>query len=500
MARRAVIGLALAVTFSIGIGVGRLALPVVGDTGATAPNPSAVTGVGFGLIREAWDTLHKEYVGARDLKDQDLIYGAITGMTQAVGDTGHTSFLTPRERADRASDLSGSYVGIGVRIDVAADKLPLIVGVFRGSPAEKAGLVGGPEIIEVATFRAGGGDDGSGDRAMIDGRIVRDNVYGSIEEDAERRDFTVNALYYAIEDFSVRDFVGGFADVENRLLRLIGDPEARYREDPVRMLRAIRLATKLGFEIEAATAAQIPRLAGLLADASPARLFDESLKLLLGGHAEASVAALDRFGLLDTVLPATAMALRAPDQNHLRRLLDAALAQTDRRVREDRSVSPAFLFAALLWPAVVPRFQAALAAGHETQVAWGVACDGVLIEQVRRAALPRRISTPMLEIWQLQSRFEHLQRKRVVRLLEHPRFRAAYDFLALRADFEPEAATLFAFWRDVEGKPESVDGALRRVAEAHADDETAASDPRRRRRRGGRGRRREGAPTSDVPA
>lgn len=358
-----------------------------------------------------------------------------------------------------------------------------------------AHVIFGPEIIEVATFRAGG-DDGSGDRAMVDGRIVRDNVYGSIEEDAERRDFTANALYYTIEDFSVRDFVGGFADVEKRLLRLIGDPEARYREDPVRMLRAVRLATKLDFEIEAKTAAPIPRLAGLLVDASPARLFDELLKLLLGGHSEASVGALDRFGLLEAVLPATAQALRVPAQQPLRRLLDAALAQTDRRVREERSVSPAFLFAALLWPAVVPRFQASLAAGHETQVAWGIAADEVLIEQVRRAALPRRISTPMLEIWQLQSRFEHLQRKRVVRLLEHPRFRAAYDFLALRADVEPEAAALFAFWRDVEGKPESVDVALRRVAEVSGD--TAA--PRKRRRRGGRGRRPQDSPRTETPA
>ncbi len=416
----------------------------------------------------------------------------------------------------RDAGFAGYLVGGAVRdllvgiqpkdFDVATDARPEQVRqLFRncrliGRRFRLAHVIFGPEIIEVATFRAGGGDDVVGDRSMVDGRIVRDNVYGTIEEDAERRDFTVNALYYAIEDFSLRDFVGGFADIEKKQLRLIGDPEARYREDPVRMLRAIRLATKLGFEIEAATAAQIPRLAGLLADASPARLFDESLKLLLGGHAEASVAALVRFGLLDAVLPATASALRAPGQDHLRRLLDAALAQTDQRVREDRSVSPAFLFAALLWPAVVPRFHAAVAAGHDVQVAWGIAADEVLIEQVRRAALPRRISTPMLEIWQLQSRFEHLQRKRVLRLLEHPRFRAAYDFLALRADFEPEAATLYAFWRDVEGKPASVDVALRRAADAHSDEPSDLPGPRKRRRRGGRGRRREGAPTSDVPA
>ncbi len=399
-------------------------------------------------------------------------------------------------------------VGIGPKdFDIATNARPEQVRhLFRncrliGRRFRLAHVIFGPEIIEVATFRAGG-DDGSGDRSVVDGRIVRDNVYGSIEDDAERRDFTANALYYSIEDFSVHDFVGGFGDVERRILRLIGDPEARYREDPVRMLRAVRLATKLGFTIEEQSAEPISRLASLLADASPARLFDESLKLLLGGHARESVRMLERFGLLDAVLPATAIALREPGRDPHRQLVDAALAQTDQRLREERSVSPAFLFAALLWPAVVPRFEAAIAQGHETQVAWGIAADEVLIEQVRRVALPRRFSTPMIEIWQLQSRFEHLQRKRVVRLLAHPRFRAAYDFLALRGEFEPEAAALHAFWHDVEGKPESVDLALRRVKGGPGGEAASEAAPRKRRRRGGRGRGKDATatPPTNIPA
>ncbi len=189
--------------------------------------------------------------------------------------------------------------------DVATDATPeQVKSLFRncrliGRRFRLAHVVYGREIIEVATFRAGGGDDIEGDRKVhADGRLLRDNIYGSIEEDAVRRDFTANALYYAIEDFSVRDYTGGYADVQAKLLRLIGDPEARYREDPVRMLRAARLAAKLGFTIEAATAEPIPRLAPLLAESAPARLFEETLKMFLSGHAVASFEMLEANGLL----------------------------------------------------------------------------------------------------------------------------------------------------------------------------------------------------------
>ena len=177
--------------------------------------------------------------------------------------------------------------------DVATDATPeQVKQLFRncrliGRRFRLAHVVFGREIIEVATFRANS-DDGSGDREVENGMLVRDNVYGSIEDDAVRRDFTCNALYYAIEDFSVRDYTGGFEDVLERRMKLIGDPEQRYREDPVRMLRAVRLAAKLNFEIDAATAEPIPRLASLLGEAAPARLFEEVLKLFLSGHGVAS--------------------------------------------------------------------------------------------------------------------------------------------------------------------------------------------------------------------
>ncbi|HEY4556120.1 MAG TPA: polynucleotide adenylyltransferase PcnB, partial [Lysobacter sp.] len=322
--------------------------------------------------------------------------------------------------------------------DVATDATPEQVrALFRncrliGRRFRLAHVVFGREIIEVATFRANA-DDGSGDRETHEGgRLLRDNVYGTIEEDAVRRDFTANALYYAIEDFSVRDYVGGFEDVSRRLLRLIGDPETRYREDPVRMLRAVRLAAKLDFEIEAATAAPIPHLAALLEEAAPARLFEECLKLFLSGHAVASFIGLERYGLLPALLPETAAALKSNRSGALRRMLLEGLAGTDRRIANDEPVSPAFLFALLLWPAYCRALMALQAGGMQPVEAQRRAADQVTLHQLSTIALPRRFSLPMQEIWLLQSRFSVRQRKRVFRLLSHPRFRAAFDFLALR--------------------------------------------------------------------
>src|SRR5690606_23296066 len=282
-----------------------------------------------------------------------------------------------------------------------------------------AHVVFGREIIEVATFRANT-DDGSGDRQLHeDGRLLRDNVYGTIEEDAVRRDFTANALYYAIEDFSVRDYVGGFEDVQNRVLKLIGDPETRYREDPVRMLRAIRLAAKLGFTIDPDTAGPIPGLAPLLREAAPARLFEECLKLCLSGHAEASFLGLERYGLLEVLFPESAQALRSNRSGALRRMLLAGLRNTDARVAAEEPVSPAFLFALLLWPAYCRALMALQAQGMHAAEAQRRAADRVTLHQLQVVALPRRFSLPMQEIWLLQSRFG--QRKRVGRLLAHPR-------------------------------------------------------------------------------
>ena len=373
--------------------------------------------------------------------------------------------------------------------DVATDATPeQVKALFRncrliGRRFRLAHVVFGREIIEVATFRAGGGndDDGNGDRQVHDdGRLLRDNIYGSIEEDAVRRDFTANALYYAIEDFSIRDYVGGYEDVLARRMRLIGDPETRYREDPVRMLRAVRLAAKLDFGIEAATAEPIPRLAGLLTEAAPARLFEECLKLFLSGHAVASFEGLERHGLLAVLLPETAEALKANRSGALRRMVVAGLANTDARVAREEPVSPAFLFALLLWPAYCRALMALQSQGMHAAEAQRRAADRVTLHQTHMIALPRRFSVPMQEIWLLQPRFS--QRKRVGRFIAHPRFRAAFDFLQLRQFASDEHAADIAYWRDeqdVEVAAGDEEG------DAASPDDIAAEEaaPRKRRRR-----------------
>ncbi len=340
--------------------------------------------------------------------------------------------------------------------DVATNATPeQVKSLFRncrliGRRFRLAHVVYGREIIEVATFRANE-DDGSGDRETVsEGRLSRDNVYGTIEDDAVRRDFTANALYYAIEDFSVRDYVGGFEDVQARVLKLIGDPEARYREDPVRMLRAVRLSSKLDFSIDAAAAEPIPRLAPLLAGSAPARLFDECLKMFMAGHAESSFLALERHGLLPVLFPETDKALLTNRNGSLRSTLMQALRSTDARVAEDKPVTPAFLFAALLWPAYCRELAVLQKSGVDPLVAQQRAADRVTLHQAERIALPRRFSLPMQEIWLLQPRFTQRLRKRVFRLLAHPRFRAAFDFLELRMGGSPEIADDVAFWREAQ--------------------------------------------------
>ena len=370
--------------------------------------------------------------------------------------------------------------------DVATDATPEQVrSLFRncrliGRRFRLAHVVFGREIIEVATFRANGGDDAEGDRQVhADGRLLRDNIYGSIEDDAVRRDFTANALYYAIEDFSVRDYVGGYADVQARLLRLIGDPEARYREDPVRMLRAARLAAKLGFSIEPATAEPLPRLAPLLADAAPARLFEETLKMFLSGHAVASFRLLEAHGLLAHLFPETAQALATNKSGALRRMLLEGLAGTDARVVAEQPVSPAFLYAVLLWPAYCRTLAMLQAQGMHPVEAQRRAADRVTLHQVGRTALPRRFSLPMQEIWLMQARFSQRQRKRVFRLLAHPRFRAAFDFLELRLVASDAHAEDVVFWRDAQSHPN--EAVVQQ--EALEDGEADAAAPRKRRRR-----------------
>ena len=381
--------------------------------------------------------------------------------------------------------------------DVATNATPdEVKRLFRncrliGRRFRLAHVVFGPEIIEVATFRGLGEEGGEGDRHIVDGRIVRDNIWGTIEEDAVRRDFRANALYYDISDFSVRDYVGGMQDLEDRALRLIGDPETRYREDPVRMLRAARLAAKLEMRIDAAAMAPFEALGPLLADAAPARLFDESLKMFLGGSGLKSFRMLEQCGLLKFLFPATARALKRGDQA-LRSLVEQGLANTDARIAEGKSVTPAFLFAVLLWGEVRDVAQHAIARGQEVTEAWARAAAQVVGEQCQRVAIPRRFTFTMEEIWSLQPRFEQIQRKRVFRLMTHPRFRAAFDFLLLRADESPAMRELGLWWAHAQQLPQDVLAAALPVSGGHAASDNVPMPaaprpprPRRRRRRPG---------------
>ncbi len=346
--------------------------------------------------------------------------------------------------------------------DVATNATPEEVKkLFRncrliGRRFRLAHVVFGPEIIEVATFRGTGEEDAAeGDRHIVDGRIVRDNVWGSIEEDAVRRDFRVNALYYDVSDFSVRDYVGGMQDVQDKVLHLIGDPATRYREDPVRMLRAARLAAKLGFRIDHKASAPFEELGPLLAEAAPARLFDESLKMFLSGNGLKSFRMLEQCGLLKFLFPVTARALQRGDEA-LRSLVEHGLANTDQRIAEGKSVTPAFLFAVLLWGEVRDLAHGWMATGMDGTEAWSRAAGRVVGEQCQRVAIPRRFTLTMEEIWSLQPRFEQLQRKRVFRLMTHPRFRAAFDFLLLRADESLAIRELGQWWAHAQQLPQEV--------------------------------------------
>ena len=316
----------------------------------------------------------------------------------------------------------------------------------------------GREVIEVATFRGLSDvddepdEDDGGERVMENGRLVRDNIYGSLEEDAIRRDFTINALYYSIEDFGIRDFVGGVEDIRQRRIRLIGDPRKRYQEDPVRMLRASRFAIKLDFDIAPDTLEPVAEMAGLLNEIPPARLFDEVLKLLMAGRGLKGFRHLEMLGLLAPLFPDT---VRCLQQGKGREVIEQSLANTDARIAEGKPVTPAFLFAALLWPVYHQYLDEALAEGLPPALASDKAADRTIERQINHIAIPRRFSAPMREIWRMQPRFERMEGKRVLRFVEHRRFRAAYDFLLLREHEDPSLADQVRFWTDIQQEPEA---------------------------------------------
>jgi poly(A) polymerase len=313
----------------------------------------------------------------------------------------------------------------------------------------------GREIIEVATFRSMGDDSAGGDRQMENGMILRDNIYGTIEEDAQRRDFTINALYYNIEDFSLVDYAGGLQDLRNGVLRLLGDPQQRYREDPVRMLRAVRFASKLGFVIDEACEEPLTQMAHLLEEVPAARLYEEVLKIFLGGHALDAFEKLRHYDLFGQLFPATEEALSHEDHEFPITLVNRGLANTDSRLQLQKPVTPAFLFAVLLWEPVRRLTESYEVQGLPTAQALQEASSEVLSRQAQRVSIPKRFSYPMRDIWHMQPRFLNRSGKRPQRLLTHPRFRAAYDFLLLRAEageVEQELADWWTAFQEANGQ------------------------------------------------
>ena len=307
----------------------------------------------------------------------------------------------------------------------------------------------GREIIEVATFRAAALAEHEDVSHDDEGRILRDNVYGTIEEDAWRRDFTCNALYYSIHDFSIWDYTGGFDDIRDRRLVLIGDPEVRLREDPVRMLRAIRFAAKLDFTIDPPVIEAIHHHAKLLANVPAARLFDEFLKLFQAGSAEKTFDLLRKHNLFGELFPATEQELREDDS--FMSFVREALRNTDRRVAEGKSVTPMFLIGVFL-AAPIRRVAAMMRAEEKMSESQsiGLASHEIVSQQLRRVAIPRRHTVPMREMLALQPRFEVMHGKRGLNLLEHKRFRAAYDFMMLQAEVGLVDEATARFWTEVQ--------------------------------------------------
>jgi poly(A) polymerase len=304
----------------------------------------------------------------------------------------------------------------------------------------------GREVIEVATFRGAGETKSDNQVLNNEGRLLRDNVYGTIEEDVWRRDFTVNALYYNIKDFSVVDYVGGMTDHKTSTLRLIGDPETRFREDPVRMLRAVRFVVKLGFKLHPDCEKSMHGAAELLSSIPAARLYDEVLKLFLSGYALQTFEMLRHYGLFQVLFPATESTLAVEENGFPRLLLIKALENSDNRIADGKTVTAYFLLAAFLWEPVQIRAKEKMARGMVEFVAYQDAANEVIARQMKSTALPRHITMAMREVWSLQPKFNVRTGSKPSRLITHPRFRAAYDFLLLRAETGGADPDLGQWW------------------------------------------------------
>jgi poly(A) polymerase len=449
-------------------------------------------------------------------------------ISRLLGRTGPRAAIREKARRYVASDLGvvkasaseaalrtcetlqkGGYqawiVGGGVRdlllglrpkdFDVATDATPdQVRTLFRrsrviGRRFQIVHVMFGRETIEVSTFRAIQNDAETDEH----GRVLRDNVWGSQPEDAARRDFTINALYYDPIADLILDFHDGVRDLKKRSLRIIGDPEQRFREDPVRMLRVARFVAKLGFTIEARTRAPIRSLAPLISNIPSARLFDEMLKLLVSGHAMACLHELRREGLHHGLLPMLDVILEQPDGE---RFVTTALERTDQRVLAGKPISPGFLFASLLWEPVRSRWQRALAAGESSIPALAMAIDEVFDQQATELAIQKRHMSDMREIWMMQPRFERRTGRTPYSLLEHLRLRAGYDFLLLRCDAGEMPAELGDWWTAFM----EADGTTRAEMIAQVAPSAGGGARKRRRRSSSRKRDESAAPSPGGPA
>lgn len=346
--------------------------------------------------------------------------------------------------------------------DVATDATPeQVKNLFR-----RARIVGrrfrivhvqfGREIVEVTTFRAHhnskSGQSKERSKRSQEGLLLRDNVFGSINDDAIRRDFTINALYYHPTDNTVYDYADGLADIASKTLRIIGESVTRYQEDPVRMLRAARFAARLGFTLDPDTAVAIKPSALLLASIPPPRLYDETIKLFMNGKALETWQQLEVYGLDQQLFPESAALLEG--NAFYRQFIAQALSNTDQRIDSGKHVTPAFLLAALLWPAVCEARQAFETKGETPVHALQRAAAEVIERQVSRLAIPKRFSMPMREIWEFQPRLHKRSGQQASRLITQARFRAAYDFLLLREQSGEDMGGLGRWWTEYQDADE----------------------------------------------
>ena len=389
--------------------------------------------------------------------------------------------------------------------DIATNATPeQIKALFRncrliGRRFRLAHIVFGRDIIEVATFRGHHQNATEKEQSCQktskqndEGMLLRDNIYGSIEEDAERRDFTINALYYSAIDFTVHDFANGFADIEAKQIRLIGDPETRYREDPVRMLRAIRFATKLNMTISTETEAPIKSLAPLMESIPAARLFEEFLKLFISGKAVANFNQLRDYNLFQYLFPALDDMLNEGEHQFAENFVQLAMTNTDKRINNEQRVTPAFLFAAMLWYPLQKQIQRVKASAQlSPQDAFFEALGIIMSRQQQSIAIPKRFQAVMKDIWILQERLARRDGKRAYKAYEHPKFRAGYDFLLLRAQIEESTnnentkgslSELAKWWTDFQDVPVETQQQMIKSLGAPRSGSGARRSPRKRRK------------------